>query len=981
MSKGSKLRSVSSPSSSIFLFSSSSSFFFLSFLLCCSILAVVGETPSSSPSPSPRKSGNAVRGSSSAPASGKSPPRTRAASSSSSPPPPSPASPTQRREPSSSIMAALKEAPQYSTLVSLITKANLTVSLDTTSPLTVFAPTNDVIEALNVGDTKFLTDPKNVELLKRLVFYHFVNSKILAVNLTAGRSLRSLEGENLIVEVEDGTTFVQGAGITAADDIIREDGVVHGIDSILFPLSVENAMPPPGEFTDDTADPSDQSPSSSSSSSSSAWQEGAPSSDVMEDYSGPPDEKFLGSSSSPSSSAPSYSGELVAALKAHPDYSLIGQLLASAGPNNLAALDSLENDTLFAPSNQGMSSSVEMAQLLTNATARNDILLYHLLAGRYTFSWLKEHPGVYDNFTGFEIVVSGGGTEVFVGNAASLGQIVTPDLYANPKIVVHGINKVLLPPEYAAVPPASASLPLSLSAADEVVAVSSHSEAAAPSLAAASGSWILEEYPADDEGSLGSLAPSSLAEDSLAPMSDVGAPLLASSPSAVDPSSSSMQMTAAASSDVADATAGFVSALARNSNYTQIAFLVGQVSPTDLGELTNNTLFAPSNEAITNFMLAYAALLSDNAKLDEVLKFHVLNGSYSALFLRTNPGDYGGNFSVVVQGDSLRVGYSLALGSVVAPDLYATSSITIHGVDTVLLPPEYADIDVSDYDAAPSAPLASTFSTSEEDMLGSSSSPPSSSSMEMTAATDAPLESSSSSSSDGAGALSSGAADVFISALGRNSNYTQIAFLVRRVGPTYLGELTNNTLFAPSNEAITNFMVANAALLGDRAKLDEVLKFHVLNGSYTASFLRKNPGDYGGNFSVDVQWDNSLMVGYSSARGLVVAPDLYATSKITIHGVDRVLLPPKYANGSADGHVPVSAAAGPTVPVPATNGASSAAGANGQTPLTNSSSLPLGKTAARPSESPENSAAVVSSLSLGAPLVGFMIHFLLFFLK
>jgi uncharacterized surface protein with fasciclin (FAS1) repeats len=103
----------------------------------------------------------------------------------------------------------------------------------------VFAPTDDAFAALPEGVLNALLDPANKETLVAVLLHHVVPAKVLAADVTTG-DVTTVGGTTLAVSVEGGTVKVGGATVTAAD-ILAGNGVIHQIDTVLVPPTVDLA--------------------------------------------------------------------------------------------------------------------------------------------------------------------------------------------------------------------------------------------------------------------------------------------------------------------------------------------------------------------------------------------------------------------------------------------------------------------------------------------------------------------------------------------------------------------------------------------------------------------------------------------------------------------------------------------------------------------------------------------------------------------
>lgn len=132
-----------------------------------------------------------------------------------------------------------------STLVELVTAADLVETLQGDGPFTVFAPTNDAFAALDAETLETLQDPANKDQLAAVLTYHVVPEELDAAAITKlaedGETITTVQGEELTPKVEDGKVTITDANdntvtvVTA--DVKTSNGVVHVIDGVLTPKS------------------------------------------------------------------------------------------------------------------------------------------------------------------------------------------------------------------------------------------------------------------------------------------------------------------------------------------------------------------------------------------------------------------------------------------------------------------------------------------------------------------------------------------------------------------------------------------------------------------------------------------------------------------------------------------------------------------------------------------------------------------------
>lgn len=170
------------------------------------------------------------------------------------PPPPPPPPPMIGGAPmvqTNTIAQNVMAASNLTTLVELVTAANLGGTLAGPGPYTVFAPDNSGFAALPPTTITALKDPANQATLVRILNYHIVPGALdfatLKAQITAGggkATLTTAAGVPLTVEVfplqAGGETLVltgangNKAYVTAAD-IKQSNGIFHVVNGVLSP--------------------------------------------------------------------------------------------------------------------------------------------------------------------------------------------------------------------------------------------------------------------------------------------------------------------------------------------------------------------------------------------------------------------------------------------------------------------------------------------------------------------------------------------------------------------------------------------------------------------------------------------------------------------------------------------------------------------------------------------------------------------------
>ena len=130
------------------------------------------------------------------------------------------------------IVCVADKAGTFKTLTEAIKVAGLNNTLEGKGPFTVFAPTDAAFAKLPKGTVDaLLKDPLKLQIILK---YHVVAGKLSGSEVAAKRSIKTLEGESLMVDAKDSTVIVDGAIVTKPD-IEASNGVIHVIDSVLMP--------------------------------------------------------------------------------------------------------------------------------------------------------------------------------------------------------------------------------------------------------------------------------------------------------------------------------------------------------------------------------------------------------------------------------------------------------------------------------------------------------------------------------------------------------------------------------------------------------------------------------------------------------------------------------------------------------------------------------------------------------------------------
>lgn len=145
------------------------------------------------------------------------------------------------------IVEVAQGNPDFSTLVSAVTSAELAETLSGAGPYTVFAPTNAAFEKIPQATRDELMSEAGREDLSGILTYHVVEGETMAAALTAaiesagtaGYEITTVNGATLTATLVDGNVVLtDAAGNTSTvtgTDVDASNGVIHSIDTVLMP--------------------------------------------------------------------------------------------------------------------------------------------------------------------------------------------------------------------------------------------------------------------------------------------------------------------------------------------------------------------------------------------------------------------------------------------------------------------------------------------------------------------------------------------------------------------------------------------------------------------------------------------------------------------------------------------------------------------------------------------------------------------------
>lgn len=300
-------------------------------------------------------------------------------------------------EPTEAPMEEPTEAPQsptivdiavedgrFTTLVQALQSAGLVETLQGEGPFTVFAPTDDAFAALPEGALENLLADEAA--LQNVLLYHVVEGSVLAADVVGldGQSVETVSGEPIQISVEGDAVMINNAQVVITD-IETSNGVIHVVDSVLLPPSMEQGDTGEEMMTEEKTIV-----------------------DIAVE-----DGRFT---------------TLVTALQ---EAGLV-ETLQGEGPF-----------TVFAPTDEAFAALPEGALdgLLADKEALTNVLLYHVLDGRVMAADVLNLDGQeVETLSGDSITITIDGESVMVNDS----QVIIPDIEAS-NGVIHVIDAVLIP--------------------------------------------------------------------------------------------------------------------------------------------------------------------------------------------------------------------------------------------------------------------------------------------------------------------------------------------------------------------------------------------------------------------------------------------------------------------------------------------------------------------------------------------------------
>ncbi|NDC57750.1 MAG: fasciclin domain-containing protein [Alphaproteobacteria bacterium] len=137
------------------------------------------------------------------------------------------------------------DSGHFSVFLKAAESVGLRDTLESGGPFTLFAPTDAAFDKFPATTLAKLLRPEHAPLLRTVLLFHFAPGVVPARRFAGTRiRAKSFEGGDLFIDGSDGIAVNRARVV--APDITATNGVIHGIDRVLWPKRPEADAPAAG---------------------------------------------------------------------------------------------------------------------------------------------------------------------------------------------------------------------------------------------------------------------------------------------------------------------------------------------------------------------------------------------------------------------------------------------------------------------------------------------------------------------------------------------------------------------------------------------------------------------------------------------------------------------------------------------------------------------------------------------------------------
>jgi uncharacterized surface protein with fasciclin (FAS1) repeats len=138
-----------------------------------------------------------------------------------------------------SILATLRDSGSFDVFLDLVRAAGMEERFESDGPYTLFAPDDDVFREIPRPELEAIL--RNADRLGDTLNYHTVPGVHSMIDLLGIGTLRSLQGDDLTVEIVPEGVLINGAAVVESDAWCT-NGICHAVSALLLPPPVARTV-------------------------------------------------------------------------------------------------------------------------------------------------------------------------------------------------------------------------------------------------------------------------------------------------------------------------------------------------------------------------------------------------------------------------------------------------------------------------------------------------------------------------------------------------------------------------------------------------------------------------------------------------------------------------------------------------------------------------------------------------------------------